>query len=88
MPPFARLDDGTVDGVRMDRLVGTYLHGALEDPAPALPSGGNICDAVPKKEQYERLQPTPMLRHAEDWLMAAGKGQKARGKSLTLTLDF
>jgi adenosylcobyric acid synthase len=31
-PPFARLDDGTSDGVRADRLIGTYLHGALENP--------------------------------------------------------
>jgi len=32
LPPFARLDDGALDGVRIDRLIGTYLHGALEDP--------------------------------------------------------
>jgi adenosylcobyric acid synthase len=32
LPAFARLDDGTEEGVRLDRLVGTYLHGALEDP--------------------------------------------------------
>jgi adenosylcobyric acid synthase len=31
LPPFARLDDGTQEGVRTDRLIGTYLHGALED---------------------------------------------------------
>jgi adenosylcobyric acid synthase len=29
--PFAVLDDGTPDGLRGDRVVGTYLHGALED---------------------------------------------------------
>ena len=33
LPAFARLDDGTAEGVRLDRLVGTYLHGALEDPS-------------------------------------------------------
>jgi adenosylcobyric acid synthase len=32
LPPFARLEDGTADGVVADRIVGTYLHGALEDP--------------------------------------------------------
>jgi adenosylcobyric acid synthase len=32
LPPFARLDDGTPEGVRAERLMGTYLHGALEDP--------------------------------------------------------
>lgn len=30
---FANLDDGTPEGVRADRLIGTYLHGAFEDPA-------------------------------------------------------
>jgi len=29
--PFATLGDGTLDGVRGDRVIGTYLHGALED---------------------------------------------------------
>ena len=31
-PPFATLEDGAGDGVIVDRLVGTYLHGALEQP--------------------------------------------------------
>ena len=30
--PFAVLDDGTPDGLRAGRVIGTYLHGALEDP--------------------------------------------------------
>ena len=29
--PFARLDDGRFDGACVDRVVGTYLHGALEN---------------------------------------------------------
>jgi adenosylcobyric acid synthase len=33
LPPFAELEDGTRDGARAERVVGTYLHGALEDPA-------------------------------------------------------
>jgi adenosylcobyric acid synthase len=33
LPPFAILDDGGADGARGDRALGTYLHGALEDPA-------------------------------------------------------
>ena len=31
LPPFARLDDGTPEGIWANRVVGTYLHGALED---------------------------------------------------------
>ena len=30
--PFALLDDGTPDGLRSGTAIGTYLHGALEDP--------------------------------------------------------
>jgi len=30
--PFAVLEDGTVDGLRSCRVLGTYLHGAVEDP--------------------------------------------------------
>jgi adenosylcobyric acid synthase len=30
--PFARLDDGSEEGVWSDRVIGTYLHGALEHP--------------------------------------------------------
>jgi adenosylcobyric acid synthase len=30
--PFALLEDGTQDGLRADRVIGTYLHGALDDP--------------------------------------------------------
>jgi len=33
LPPFATLADGTSDGARGVRAIGTYLHGALEDAA-------------------------------------------------------
>ncbi len=33
LPPFAIFDDGSHDGVRHGRIVGTYLHGALESAA-------------------------------------------------------
>ncbi|NOT24743.1 MAG: cobyric acid synthase [Acidobacteria bacterium] len=32
LSPFVELEDGTTEGVRGERLIGTYLHGALEDP--------------------------------------------------------
>ena len=31
--PFARLDDGRADGACVGRVIGTYLHGALENAA-------------------------------------------------------
>ena len=33
MPRVRPLADGSADGARGDRVIGTYLHGALEDPA-------------------------------------------------------
>jgi adenosylcobyric acid synthase len=33
LPPFAVLSDGTCDGMRADRVIGTYLHGAFENRA-------------------------------------------------------
>jgi adenosylcobyric acid synthase len=33
LDPFARLSDGTPEGVRHGRVWGTYLHGALESSA-------------------------------------------------------
>ena len=56
LEPFARLEDGTPDGIRGTRVVGTYLHGALENP--------NVCAEVfgisapfsfSKASQYRRM---------------------------------
>jgi adenosylcobyric acid synthase len=54
--PFARLDTGVDDGVWADRVVGTYLHGALEHPrvCPEL-FGVAAAGAVSKTESYSRL---------------------------------
>ena len=72
MPPFAQLDDGTVDGVRTDGLVGTYLHGALEDAAVCSELFGMSVNAVPKKEQYDRLADwfDRHARYLDDWLIS------------------
>jgi adenosylcobyric acid synthase len=54
--PFARLDDGTVDGVLRDGVIGTYLHGAFEDPdvcAEILRIDRPV--AASKADQYQRL---------------------------------
>jgi adenosylcobyric acid synthase len=56
--PFAILEDGTADGVRTSTVVGTYLHGALENKAvleellgTVLPEKGQRS----KDDQYDRL---------------------------------
>ena len=56
LPPFARLDDGTPEGVWTNRIVGTYLHGALEDAGVCSHLFGiDVADAVSKVEQYAGL---------------------------------
>jgi adenosylcobyric acid synthase len=54
--PFATLSTGEEEGVRMDRLAGTYLHGALEN-AEVLSQlmGHAIPDARPKQRNYDLL---------------------------------
>ena len=51
--PFAVLEDGTAEGIRRDRVVGTYLHGAFEDPVVLAELGiaCRSCDGQP----YDRL---------------------------------
>jgi cobyric acid synthase len=73
--PFAVLDDGTRDGARVGRVLGTYLHGAFEDPA--------ICEDVfgvaPAPEPSEADRYAALARwldayaeHAEAWLLDGG----------------
>jgi adenosylcobyric acid synthase len=55
-PAFAILSDGSVDGVRVGRHAGTYLHGALECAAVASEvAGREIAAAPPKSENYAAL---------------------------------
>ncbi len=54
--PFAILNDGASDGVRMPRLAGTYLHGALEDPRVLGELlGRSIAPVTPREQTYESL---------------------------------
>jgi adenosylcobyric acid synthase len=54
--PFARLTDGTVDGAVSDGVLGTYLHGALEDPGVcAEVFGVSIGPTVSKSVYYDQL---------------------------------
>jgi len=56
VPPFARLSDGSDDGAIFNRCIGTYLHGALEDPAIVREALGIEVHEAPSREQnYERL---------------------------------
>ncbi len=76
--PFARLDDGTDEGARVDRAIGTYLHGALEDAAVCAELFGvGVQPGASKAAQYRALadwferyaeQPDTWLK---DWLVEA-----------------
>jgi adenosylcobyric acid synthase len=58
MPPFAHLNDGLAEGVRLPGLAGTYLHGALEN-IQVLEEllGCGLADEGPasRDAQYDRL---------------------------------
>jgi adenosylcobyric acid synthase len=71
LAPFARLDDGTPEGVRTDRLVGTYLHGALEDPRVCSELFGICVERGLSKEAEHTALARWFERHAQDpetWL--------------------
>jgi adenosylcobyric acid synthase len=54
--PFATLEDGTQDGMRVPGVIGTYLHGALESAAVCAEILGVPLAAVaPKQQHYDRL---------------------------------
>jgi adenosylcobyric acid synthase len=54
--PFARLDDGGVDGARGPGVIGTYLHGALEEPRVCAEIFGIAPPSAPSKAgSYQRL---------------------------------
>jgi adenosylcobyric acid synthase len=54
-PPFATLADGTVDGVRGARVLGTYLHGAFESAAVCQEVFGACPADDLKRSSYDRL---------------------------------
>jgi cobyric acid synthase len=54
--PFAMLEDGTADGFRGDRVIGTYLHGALESAQVCAEVFGVPIPALTEKtEHYQKL---------------------------------
>jgi len=55
VPPFAVLDDGSPDGARAGRAIGTYLHGAFEDPAVCTEVFGVEVAAASKADGHAAL---------------------------------
>jgi adenosylcobyric acid synthase len=71
--PFARLADGRVDGACVDRVVGTYLHGALEHADVCAEVFGVPFQGVASKaEHYRRLA---------EWFDRHGRGLSKLGLS-------
>ena len=63
--PFATIDDGGADGVRGPGVLGTYLHGALEDVEVCREIFGVDLPSTPAKAaHYDRLA---------DWLESSGR---------------
>jgi adenosylcobyric acid synthase len=53
--PFARLEDGRGEGACGSGVIGTYLHGAFENPDVCAETFGVDVVAVSKADQYRRL---------------------------------
>ena len=53
--PFAQLCDGSADGCRGDRVLGTYLHGAFDDAEMVTETLGLTVAPPRKNEMYDRL---------------------------------
>lgn len=74
--PFAMLDDGHADGMRRGRVMGTYLHGALENP--------DVCEYVfgvrppgdHKQASYDKLADwfEAHARHVDQWGLPVFRG--------------
>jgi adenosylcobyric acid synthase len=54
LPPFAFLEDGSSEGVRAERVIGTYLHGAFEHIEVLAEIGIDISGAAPE-QKFEKL---------------------------------
>ena len=71
LPPFARLADGSADGARGDRVLGTYLHGALEDAGLCAELVGvPVIAATSKADEHLALAKWfgEHVEHPEAWL--------------------
>jgi len=71
-PPFAVLDDGSPDGARGVRALGTYLHGAFEDAAVcAEVFGVSVAPAASKAAEHDALARwfSASAEQLEAWLL-------------------
>ncbi len=68
--PFAVLDDGAREGAMRGRVIGTYLHGALESAAVVEEIFGIATHAEPKPAHYDALA---------DWLEANASSEALQG---------
>ena len=69
--PFAILEDGTREGVRGERVMGTYLHGAFEQASVCREIFGVPMDAgASKAAEYDRLADwfDTYCRYPDRWL--------------------
>jgi adenosylcobyric acid synthase len=64
--PFARLDDGELEGIRADRLIGTYLHGVFDHPAVCAEVFGVRPADRPAADRFGALADW-LERHARGW---------------------
>ena len=72
MPPFAVLDDGSPDGARAARAIGTYLHGAFEDAAVCAEVFGVAVEpAASKAAEHDALAQwfSASVERPEAWLL-------------------
>ena len=54
--PFATLEDGTPEGLRAERITGTYLHGALENAEVLSELLGRTIQPLPSRDStYDAL---------------------------------
>src|SRR5262245_15804064 len=64
LSPFARLADGGADGVRARGVIGSYLHGALEDPKVVAEVFGVDPPSISSKTARYRRMADWFARHA------------------------
>jgi len=68
--PFAYLADGSAEGCRVDGVMGTYLHGAFDEPAVVRELLGLEIGRVDRDAMYDRLA---------DWLVAHSRPEVLEG---------